>query len=70
MAAQLPTRLAMVQHNRFNSSDSVTAIIKSVLNMENNETLVILGKGAETYQKINGKLIDYCDIDVVAELVK
>lgn len=50
--------------------DRKTAIIKSVLNMENNETLVILGKGAEKYQKINGKLIDYCDIDVVAELVK
>ena len=37
-------------------------------NMIDNETLVILGKGAEKYQKVNGKYIKYSDIDVVNNL--
>ena len=49
--------------------DREMAIIKAVINMQNNDTLVILGKGAEKYQKINGKLVEYSDIEVVEKLV-
>jgi len=49
--------------------DRKMAIIKAVINMQNNDTLVLLGKGAERYQKINGKLVDYSDIEVVENLV-
>ena len=49
--------------------DRKLAIIKTIVNMIDNETVVILGKGAEKYQKINGKLIDYSDIQVVEDLI-
>ena len=49
--------------------DRKSAIIKAIINMQSNETLVILGKGAEKYQKINGKLVDYSDIEVVENLI-
>ncbi len=37
-------------------------------NMVDNETLIILGKGAEKYQKVKGAYIKYSDIDVVNKL--
>ncbi|MBQ3047433.1 MAG: UDP-N-acetylmuramoyl-L-alanyl-D-glutamate--2,6-diaminopimelate ligase, partial [Clostridia bacterium] len=50
--------------------DRLEAIKSAYKNMSKNDTLVILGKGAEKKQVIKGRDIDYCDIDVVKNLIK
>ena len=35
-----------------------------------NDTLAILGKGAETYQEIKGKKFPYSDVEVVKGLLQ
>lgn len=50
--------------------DRTTAITQSFNKMIGGETLVILGKGNEKYQKIKGELVPYCDIDVITDLIK
>lgn len=46
------------------------AIIECFSQMVGAETLVVLGKGNEKYQKIGDKKIPYSDIDVVQSLIK
>lgn len=50
--------------------DRKVAISKAFGELIKNDTLVLLGKGAEKHQKINGILMDYSDIDVVKNLLK
>lgn len=38
--------------------------------LQKNDTFVLLGKGAETYQKIKSKKVSHSDIDVINELLK
>ncbi len=45
--------------NRSQATEYAFSIAKA------NDTVAILGKGAETYQEIRGKKIPYCDVDVV-----
>ncbi len=50
--------------------DREKAIIDSYKNMIDGETLVVLGKGNENYQKIGDKKISYSDIEEVQKLIK
>lgn len=49
--------------NRSQATEYAFSIAKA------DDTVVILGKGAETYQEIRGKKIPYCDVDVVKSLL-
>ncbi len=49
--------------------DRETAIKSAFDGLLKNDTLVLLGKGAEKYQKIKGNLVDYSDVDVVKKLL-
>lgn len=49
--------------NRSQATEYAFSIAKA------NDTVAILGKGAETYQEIRGKKIPYCDVDVVKSLL-
>jgi len=50
--------------------DRDKAIEYAFKNLQKNETLVILGKGCEDKQVIGDKKLDYCDIQVVENLLK
>ena len=50
--------------------DRKSAIIFGLNMLQDNDTLVIMGKGAENYQKIGKEKIPYSDIDIVQELIK
>ena len=45
------------------------AIFKAFKSMKDNDTLLILGKGAENYIEIKGEKLPYCDLDVVKEIL-
>ena len=45
------------------------AVEKALNMMKNNHTLVLLGKGCETYQKIKGEKVYYSDIETVKKYI-
>ena len=49
----------------FNVKDRGKALRKALDELINGDILVILGKGREDYQEINGKKINYSDIEIV-----
>ncbi len=49
--------------------DRKQAIIKAIKELEKDEILLILGKGDEEYQEINGKKIPFSDIEVVSLVI-
>lgn len=60
-----------ISPNRYTSiEDRKSAIIFGLNMLRENDTLVIMGKGAETFQKIGKEKIPYSDIDIVQELIK
>lgn len=50
--------------------DRKVAVRNSFMNLKENETLVLLGKGCETTNLINGELIAYSDLDEVENCIK
>ncbi|MBE5757628.1 MAG: UDP-N-acetylmuramoyl-L-alanyl-D-glutamate--2,6-diaminopimelate ligase [Clostridiales bacterium] len=50
--------------------DRESAIKYAIDNLKNDDVLLILGKGAENFQKINGERIKYSDIEVVERYLK
>ncbi len=50
--------------------DREKAIKKAIKNLKNNEILLILGKGIEKYQDINGIHFNYSDVKVVKKCIK
>ena len=50
--------------------DRAKAINMAFKDMRSNDTLVILGKGAETKQVIGKDVLEYSDLDVVKDLIK
>jgi UDP-N-acetylmuramoyl-L-alanyl-D-glutamate--2,6-diaminopimelate ligase len=51
-------------------SERSTAVRKGLEGLQKNDVLVILGKGREEYQDINGEKIFYSDIKIVEEFTK
>lgn len=49
--------------------DRKTAIKKALSMLNCGDVLCVLGKGAEDFQKVNGKRCEYSDLDVVKELL-
>jgi len=49
--------------------DRREAIKKAIDELENGEVLLVLGKGDETYQEINGKKIPFDDREVIREIL-
>ncbi len=49
--------------------DREKAVLKALRNLSVNDTLVLLGKGCESYQKINGKKVRYSDIELVNNFI-
>ena len=49
--------------------DRKSAVKQEIINLKTNETLVLLGKGNEKYQKIGDELIDYCEQDFVSDFI-
>jgi len=50
--------------------DRKEAIKRAISELEDNEVLLILGKGDENYIEVNGKKIPYSDKETVLELIK
>ncbi len=46
------------------------AVRKGLIELQKDEVLVILGKGREEYQDVNGKKIFYSDLQIIEEFVK
>ncbi len=46
------------------------AVRKGVEKLKKNDVLVILGKGREEYQEINGQKLFYSDIKIIEEFIK
>ena len=49
--------------------DRERAVLKAIENLNVNDTLVLLGKGCERYQKINGEKVLYSDIEIVKNYI-
>jgi UDP-N-acetylmuramoyl-L-alanyl-D-glutamate--2,6-diaminopimelate ligase len=49
--------------------DRYKAIKQGINEIKNDEVLLILGKGHEKYQEIDGKYIDFSDAKVVEEIL-
>ena len=49
--------------------DRKKAVLKAIEMMKTNHTLVLLGKGCETYQKIKGQKVYYSDIELVKNYI-
>ena len=50
--------------------DRKSAIKKAIDELEDKEVLLVLGKGDETYQEINGKKIPFSDKEAIREILK
>jgi UDP-N-acetylmuramoyl-L-alanyl-D-glutamate--2,6-diaminopimelate ligase len=50
--------------------DRKKAISKAIKWQEKDEVLLVLGKGDETYQEINGKKIPFDDREIIRKLIK
>ena len=49
--------------------DRGKALRKALVELSNGDILVVLGKGREDYQEINGKKINYSDIEIIKGFV-
>ena len=56
------------KNNRFDLFDDREAGLRAALNMAlNNDIVIVLGKGREQYQEIEGKFIPYSDMKIISE---
>ncbi|MEC9106214.1 MAG: cyanophycin synthetase, partial [Candidatus Neomarinimicrobiota bacterium] len=56
------------KNNRFDLFVNREAGLRAALNMAlNNDIVIVLGKGREEYQEIEGKFIPYSDIKIISE---
>ncbi len=63
--------VAGVSANKYISiEDRKSAIVFGFGMLKENDTLVVMGKGAENFQKIGKEKLPYSDLDIVQELIK
>ena len=59
-----------IKHNKYISiEDRKSAINFGVGMLKENDILVLIGKGAEDFQNINGERVEYSDIAVVEDII-